>query len=593
MNWNLNYIMPIHIITAIICFVIIFLVYKMKDTPGRMSFILMLILAAEWALSLAFEAVAPTMHLKIFFSKCEYIGNMFVAVFYLQFTVAYTGKLSKVFSKYFYVFFIIPIITLLLAFTNEYHNILWTGFEWSPDGNNILIYYHGFWFAVATIYALILVIIGDINLALSFITYPAKYKRQVLYLIIGGIFPFLSTILYVLKLTPLKGLDISAMGIIFSGIFFYIGITREQFLDLVPVARHLLIEKMRDAVITLDTVERIVDINPAANDILQLDKNSTGKVLSEALPVLNSFVKNNINNGEKRQEVFINNPNPKWLDAMITPLMDKNEVYTGSLLVLRDITIRKTFEMQVHEVNLQLVESEQKLQELNNQKDKLFSVIAHDLLNPFHVMIGYSEILTSDIDNMTNDEIKDITNHIKDAAELGNEILVNLLEWSRSQSNSLKIDAKTLNLNTLIPSIIAQVDNLSKGKNIKIEFSSIPNAEVIADKHILTTVLRNLLTNAIKFSNKNSEIDLIAINNDTAFSIIVKDYGVGIAKEDIDKIFRVDLKHTTRGTNGELGTGLGLTLCKEFIEKHGGTLTLDSKEGVGSTFTINIPVEIP
>ncbi|MEI6821944.1 MAG: histidine kinase N-terminal 7TM domain-containing protein [Bacteroidota bacterium] len=588
-DWKFNYIAPIHIITALICLIIALFVYRKKDTNGRISFMLMMLFAAEWALSLAFEASAPTMYLKILFSKFEYIGNMFVAVSFLYFTVAFTNRTSVFIKRFISLFVIIPFITLLLAFTNDYHHLLWSGFEWSPDKNNILIYYHGVWFWVATFYAFLLMILGDIILIASFINYPANYKRQIWYLIIGGIFPFITTLLYAIRLSPLIGLDISAIGFIFTGIFIFIGLTREQFLDLVPVARHLLIEKMSDVVLTLDNSERIVDINPAGKLVLKFDNNITGTKITEALPILKSFISEKIKVIEKREEVFIDKPISKWFDVMITPLMDKKSNYTGSLLVLRDITAKKENEDKLHNLNIQLKESEQKLQDLNNQKDKLFSVIAHDLLNPFHVMIGYSEILALDIDKLDFNEVKEITKHISDAAELGNEILVNLLEWSRSQSNSLQMSMENINLNVLLTNIISQVANLSKHKDINIEYINIADDNVVADKNIIVTVIRNLLTNAIKFSNKGSKIELIAQSNKQNFTISVKDYGIGIPKDDINKIFRLDKKYTTTGTEGEQGTGLGLILCKDFVEKHGGTLNIDSTEGVGSIFTISIP----
>jgi len=587
--WKFNYIALIHIMTAVICFIIAFLVYRKKETSGRISFMLMMILAAEWALSLAFEASAPTMGLKILYSKLEYLGDMFVALAFIHFTVVFTNKTHLNLRKFTLLLTIIPIVVIILAFTNEHHHLLWSGFDWSPDGDNILIYYHGIVFWVATLYSFLLLIIGDIILITSFINYPSKYKRQIWYIIIGGLFPFITTLLYALRLSPLTGLDISAIGFIFTGIFVFIGLTREQFLELVPIARHLLIEKMSDVVLTLDNRERIVDINPSGKVALKLDDTIAGKSITEAFPILKSFITDNIKIIEKREEVYINEPVCKWFDAMITPLMDKRNNYTGSLLVLRDITSKRGYEDKLHKLNLQLVDSEQKLQDLNNQKDKLFSVIAHDLLNPFHIMIGYSEILTLDIDKLSFDEVKEITKHISEAAELGNQILVNLLEWSRSQSNSLQLKMENINLNVLLKNIINQVENLSKHKNISIDYINIENDNIVADKNIIITVIRNLLTNAIKFSNMGSKVELIALVNNENFIISVKDYGKGIPNDDISKIFRLDKKYTTKGTEGEQGTGLGLILCKDFVEKHGGTLNIDSTEGVGSVFTISIP----
>jgi PAS domain S-box-containing protein len=240
-----------------------------------------------------------------------------------------------------------------------------------------------------------------------------------------------------------------------------------------------------------------------------------------------------------------------------------------------------------------LQKSEEKLKELNATKDKFFNIVSHDLKNPFTSLIGASELLYQNINKMDNEQIKALALILNDTSKSGYSILQNLLDWSRSQAGLLKINPEKINLRELIDEHIFNLDRISANKDIKILSKIKKDIFVIADKNMLKTIFRNLLSNAIKYSYRNGKVVVDAVTMDGKLIITVKDHGIGIPEENIEKIFRIDAKYSIPGTENEQGTGLGLKLCKEFVEKQNGIIWVESIENQGSEFKFSIPYGLP
>ena len=230
------------------------------------------------------------------------------------------------------------------------------------------------------------------------------------------------------------------------------------------------------------------------------------------------------------------------------------------------------------------------LNELNQTKDKFFSIIAHDLKNPFVTLLGFSEILLSEYKELQSDEVLFFINEMKNTADLSFNLLQNLLQWSRSQTGRIEFHPSELNLFHTVEQNIILVYKSAEKKNITLVNNIDASINVNADEDMLNTVVRNLLTNAIKFTPKNGKISVESSYNANFTVIGIKDSGVGMAKEIIEKLFRLESSHSTSGTENESGTGLGLILCKEFVEKHGGKIWVESEIDKGSTFNFSLPL---
>jgi signal transduction histidine kinase len=257
---------------------------------------------------------------------------------------------------------------------------------------------------------------------------------------------------------------------------------------------------------------------------------------------------------------------------------------------LEEKVLDRTAELEI--ANVQLRKSEAKLMELNATKDKFFNIVAHDLKNPFTSLLGATELLFHNINNMEREKIRKLAQILNDSAKSGYAILLNLLDWSRSQTGLIKINLQKINLTSIINDNITELHLSSTDKQITLVSELRENINIITDKNMLNTVLRNLLSNAIKFTPRRGRIVVSSkISNNEVF-ISVKDNGIGISAENIDKLFRIDSKYTRPGTEKEIGTGLGLKLSREFVEKLGGRIWVESSEETGSEFIFSIPRQV-
>jgi len=243
--------------------------------------------------------------------------------------------------------------------------------------------------------------------------------------------------------------------------------------------------------------------------------------------------------------------------------------------VTQDITMVKKAELE--------------LKELNASKDKFFSIIAHDLKNPFNSIIGFSEMLTDEIGSGDQSAMENYARMINDSAVQTLRLLENLLEWANSQTGKIGFNPVQVNLSTLFREEFSVLKDIAAGKNIKLSSSFPENLIVVADRNMIKTILRNLISNAIKFTHKGGNVEVIVRIDQEKVEFSVSDNGVGMNKENLAKLFRIDSNLSTRGTQNEKGTGLGLFLCKEFVEQHGGNIWAESEQGKGSTFSFTIP----
>jgi len=236
-----------------------------------------------------------------------------------------------------------------------------------------------------------------------------------------------------------------------------------------------------------------------------------------------------------------------------------------------------------------LKENEVRLSELNATKDKFFSIIAHDLRNPFNTIIGFSEILEDQIKSKDYGNIEKFATLIKDSSDQVMDLLTNLLEWSRLQTGKIQLRPECFEIGSLINRIVNLFNDTARQKKITISTEISGNEELFADLEMIDTVIRNLISNAIKFTPSGGTITILTKQTQEEQIVVIQDNGIGIKQEVIAKLFRIDENHSTLGTQNEKGTGLGLLLCKEFIEMHGGKIWVESELGKGSTFSFSIP----
>ena len=239
--------------------------------------------------------------------------------------------------------------------------------------------------------------------------------------------------------------------------------------------------------------------------------------------------------------------------------------------------------------NLKIERQRFELQKANDTKDKFFSIIAHDLRNPFSTIINLSDLLSTNYDDFNDDRRKFFISQISEFSNKAFNLLDNLLQWSRSQTGRLKVNISKIDISELINDNIELTEATALNKDITLQSLVKPNTFVMTDENMTSTVVRNLITNAIKFTNKNGKITIKAKEKDKVIEISVSDNGVGIDKNNISKLFKIDSNPTSVGTSNETGTGLGLILCKEFMNSCKGEIWVESELNKGTTFTLSLP----
>jgi PAS domain S-box-containing protein len=264
-----------------------------------------------------------------------------------------------------------------------------------------------------------------------------------------------------------------------------------------------------------------------------------------------------------------------WFEGRSAPLGVVINGKKNIVFVARDITERK--------------KNEQSLKELVATKDKFFSIIAHDLKNPFNALLGISEMLYLNQDELDIVQIRELGKMINESSRNAYELLENLLQWSRSQTGQINFKPKEYLLKELVDQSIKVIETQAYNKKVAIINNINKETTIYADGNLLRTMVRNLVSNSIKYTHPNGSVLISYDDFDKISRVIVEDNGIGMSPEIIEKLFRIDIKHSTVGTTNEKGTGLGLILCKEFVEMHKGKITVESQLGEGSKFVIQLP----
>jgi len=345
-------------------------------------------------------------------------------------------------------------------------------------------------------------------------------------------------------------------------------------------------KKNRDEIFVSDTVSKIIGWNR-----LQLI-DQKGKIFSlihrdDAVQVIkmnNEFLVSLNKSIEYHYRIVLPDKSEKWISELVSVERNKGGVITSSFSIFTDVT--KYFK-QITDLR----KTETQLRETLEGKDKFINILSHDLRAPFTSILGFAEILLNEPDLPVKDK-NEYLKYILEASQNQLEFINYLLDWSRLRTGSLKIEPQRLKIAGLIYNCVSTLTGNAMRKGIDIKPVVADNLFVQADERLLKQVILNLLTNAIKFSHENSSIEITAEQfNEKQIEIVIRDYGIGLSQEEQQKIFTIESSFSNVGTKGETGTGLGLALVKEIVEKHGGEIWLYSEEKKGTEFhfTLSVP----
>ena len=319
-------------------------------------------------------------------------------------------------------------------------------------------------------------------------------------------------------------------------------------------------------------------------EIESLPGNYISLIVEDDLDLFKSTLADLENNPLKKTaqlvyRIFSKAGNTIWLKEKIKVTRDDKGIVIKLNKIAVDITDFKKRE-------LELLADSEKLQEINSAKDKFISIVSHDLRSPFTTLLGFSEILVNE-PTLSHEEQTEYLNYIYDASKTQLQLINNLLDWSRLQTGRVKIDPVRINLKTMVSNCVSVLTGEAVRKNIEVNLDIDNKYFIKADERYIEIAILNLINNAVKFSPEGSTIEILANDfSEDRIEVIFKDEGIGIPEEQHHKLFKIDEKFVRDGTKGEKGTGLGLTLVNEIIEKHDGKIWFYSKVDEGSEFHI-------
>jgi PAS domain S-box-containing protein len=271
-----------------------------------------------------------------------------------------------------------------------------------------------------------------------------------------------------------------------------------------------------------------------------------------------------------------------YIRAVTKPVFSKHNIVEGGLCILEDITSRMAGDERIKQANSEL-------KRLNAEKDKFFSILAHDLRSPFSAFLGFTDILAEGIDTMSPAILKSIGVSMKESANNLYSLLENLLQWSRMQQGSMGFYPEEFKLKKKVLESIEPLLINANNKIIDVKYEMAEDLTVYADAKMIETLIRNLFSNAVKFTHREGSITVSARETDDNYvEMCFSDTGIGMSRQMVDSLFRLDVKSNRPGTDGELSTGLGLVLCREFVEMNGGRIRVESRENAGSSFCVTL-----
>lgn len=615
-EWQLAlpYTLPLMISASLAVIVAIF-VWRRRTVPGARPLFALSIAAAVWSFAYALEIAATPMPIALFWARMQYPGIMTLPVAWLVFALEYASLDHWLTRRNLALILIIPVLTQIAVWTNDYHGLIWPQIRVNTDGPfPILDFDHGPAFWVCNIYAHICLAVGILILLRRFVRSQRLYLSQIAIFLLGAMAPWIGNGLYVLRLTPWTGLDLSPFGFTFTAGAIAFGALRLRFLDIVPVARDIVLESINQSVIVLDEHNRIVDVNCAAQHVIgcaaaDIIGKPVRQVLSRWPQILDRYYEVIELNEEVQIEI---EERTLVLEVLISPLRDRDGRLRGRVIVWHDITRLKQIEEALRRQNDNLMTLQQTAIVAKEQaeaayraKSKFLAYMSHEVRTPLSAILGYADLIRMDLTRQGQPLYREELDSIRASAQHLLAIINNILDLSKLDAGKMPLHIELFSIEALVHDVTQTVQPLAAHNGNTLTVTRAPDADLMmSDKTKIRQALLNLLSNAAKFT-ENGTISLriwressVTPSTNAAdesadwITFEVADTGIGIAPEHLPSLFQDFSQVEDTEHRKYSGTGLGLAISRQFCRLMGGDITIASEPGKGSTFTMRLPAAI-
>ena len=561
-------------------------IYK-RGTNVVRWFCLMMGSNAIWSIAYGLELSSTTLQQALFFINLEYLGIATLPLNWFLFCLSFCNK-ECWYKKPLNLTLILaaPITTLIMVWTNPLHHLHYKDIKMFYDGPFPMAkIYPGLWYHIFTGYFYLLLACGCYLILSKFKSSDPIFRKQNYSIIIAALIPWIANLSYLLGIRPLGFIDVTPYAFILTTFLIFLGIYRFRLFDIVPIAREKVLELMSDGFLVLDGKHRIIDYNSSLHRFVALPSNKkvVGSPVEEVFqtyPELISRIDNGTSGKIELQNVI--DHQIIYFEAEVLFLHENKLNDEFTIIKLQDLTAAKKDALIAKEQAIEL-------ETANQLKDRIFSIIAHDLRGP---LVNLSEVLKMvSYNQISDDEFKTLSPVLSKDIIYTTDLLENILHWSRSQLKGFGISKEFFNVRNIILNEINYHLPSATLKKINILHDVFPNEIAYADLLMFQIVVRNILNNAIKFCNEGCEILITAAYQSNGMLMVcIKDNGTGMSPSTLEKLFR-DENISSRGTHNEKGTGLGLMICKDFMQRNGGDITVSSELGVGTTFYLTVPTK--
>ncbi|MFC1951030.1 histidine kinase N-terminal 7TM domain-containing protein [Chloroflexota bacterium] len=610
MQFSLSPFSIVVLLAIFLAFTIVVIAWRFRhSTSESWPLAILMLFVAEWLISYYLELASLSLNTSITMAKFQYIGITFCPTLLLVFAFTYYKRRFPFKRIHLLLLAIVPAVTLILAFTNEAHHLIWTQYTTTHQGAITLSYpSYGSWFWFYGTYSYILLLIASYHLLRRSLSTASQYRWQSIAVLLAVLAPWISNMLY--GLNVISGIDPTPISFSFSGLMLWVGIFRFHLLNVLPAARAMIIDSMKDGILVIDTDNRIIDCNFAAAQILDLDARALlSKKLdqlianrpelrgigidtsseSSRIEVMKNGKSYHYGSEGSRIEV-IRNGKSYHCDVVSSPIRSGAGGELGRVLSLHDITERIDMLVELHDSWAKELEAKSALEQDIAARSLFVNVLAHELKTPLTPQIAAIELLRDTYvkDKESNDYR--LINLAANGAKALNDTLSDLLDLATFNKGSVKLVKKPMSIGDTINEVADQF-NIMAGQVDQSITVEIPEhlPALRADAGRIKQVLVNLVSNAIKFNAAGSEVAIRAKRERSELIVEVEDHGVGITPEQQERIFK-PYHRTEQDRQLFHGLGLGLAIAKEVIDAHKGKIWVDSEPKQGSTFCFSLPL---
>lgn len=602
------------LVTTMIATALALFVWRRRAAAGGLPFVVLVAAVAIWTFGYAAELASTNLATIVFWAKFEYIGIVTVPVAWMLTALDYTGRKHWCRWRRVALLAVIPMLTLALVVTNEYHGLIWNTTNIDTNGPFAVFQpTYGLWFWVHTAYSYSMLIVGTLALVQAHYRVSMLYRRQAVALLICAITPWVGNIIFLLRIGPIPTLDLTPFAFIISGTAIAFGVLRLHLLDIGPVAHEFVVNSLSDGVLVIDQYYRVVDANTVAQHAIGRSLTDMyGKTFTQLNIGPASVITRYLNVLHAHDEIIIEQEDgPLYFDIHISPIYNSAGTMLGRVCVWRNITDRKRAEAELlqqkrllEQLALELLHAKETAEAATRVQRTFLAHMSHELRTPLSSILGFSELLQRQLEVLDQPQLIDDIARIRASGTHLLDLINTVLDFSKIEAGKMELYVQLFNIYDVVSTVVTAFQPLVQERGNVLTLACSPDIGIMsADVTKLRQILLNLLSNANKFTD-NGTISVEVYEEQTTDDVMhdhptqtvdrcivfcVTDTGIGMTQEQMQHLFEEFTQVADMSKRFYGGTGLGLALSRRLCRMMGGNITVTSTFGQGSTFTMRLP----